>query len=469
MMNIVIVTTLSDTVRGDFDQTSVFRMSSSDTIEPQTYCQYDAVCLHTDDTAFASRFLSTFRRSGKRETALFPIFISLYAENYFEQNFLEAFDGSIYLNELTKLNMTVEKIREKLSTIYTAQEENFQEDMTNILLQYIYSRELLVEPSFSPASKYGFFYPAIACFFEPNNFSMYELLKLLEDRKLLLGSFIDRIHLCNKCHGGFLNFKEVCPSCQSANVYMEDNLHHFSCGYVGKISKFLVEDAYICPKCGKMLRHIGVDYDKPSMTLTCQTCHHEFQDPIVQAECLHCRAVSPAEYLIQYDIKQYRLTEQGMNAACYGFHISLSTLMTQRLHLVDYSFFKNYLKFEYARETRYGRESTVIEFQIGNLDTLTEKLGVKFGWFFDEMATIIKNTLRPSDLLSVLNYQTFIFLLTDTNHEGSQNALDRIVKRVKELLKSMDMNNEIAIDAHVWPLSDILQREEKSEESSSVS
>lgn len=467
MVNIAIVTTVDDVIRGDFDQTLLLRMNSTDIIEPQRFSQYDALCLHTDDTVFASKFLSAFRRSGNHETALFPIFISLYAEDYFEQNFLVAFDGSTYLNELSKLNMTVEKIRGKLLTIYNAQEENSQEDMTNILLQYIYSRELLVEPTFSPASKYGFFYPSIACFFEPNSFSMYELLKLLEDRKLLHGSFMDRIHLCNKCQAGFLNFKEVCPSCQSSNVYMEDNLHHFSCGYVGKTSKFLVEDTYICPKCGKILRHIGVDYDKPSITLTCQTCHHEFQDPIVQAECLHCQSVSPVEYLIQYDIKQYRLTEQGSNAACYGFHISLSTLMIQRLNLVDYSFFKNYLKFEYAREARYGRESTVIEFQISNLDTLTEKLGVKFGWFFDEMATIMKSILRPSDLLSILNYQTFIFLLTDTNHEGSQKALDRIVERVKKLM--MNLDNEVTIDAHVWSLSDILQREDKSEETSSVS
>ena len=49
-------------------------------------------------------------------------------------------------------------------------------------------------------------------------------------------AFLNRI--LHNCKNGHLSFREVCPSCDSANMISEDLIHHFPCGYIGAISDF---------------------------------------------------------------------------------------------------------------------------------------------------------------------------------------------------------------------------------------
>ena len=53
--------------------------------------------------------------------------------------------------------------------------------------------------------------------------------------------------------------------------------------------------------------HIGVDYDKPSLVYTCNSCGHHSQESVMQASCFNCRTVQPVDALIERKIYNYEL------------------------------------------------------------------------------------------------------------------------------------------------------------------
>ncbi len=62
---------------------------------------------------------------------------------------------------------------------------------------------------------------------------------------------------------------------------------HYDCNYLGAAENFeMVEPgAYRCPKCGKPLRRIGIDYGRPGFGFLCKDCNTVFQVPLIEVEC----------------------------------------------------------------------------------------------------------------------------------------------------------------------------------------
>ena len=119
-------------------------------------------------------------------------------------------------------------------------------------------------------------------------------------------------HGCNSCSSTYLNFKETCPSCGSTDLEEEPVVHHFPCAHVGPMSQFVQGDDLVCPKCTKTLRHIGIDYDKPSAQLTCHSCNHSGQQTGMQAECIDCGTSNKLNELKQFEVPELRLNQQGI-------------------------------------------------------------------------------------------------------------------------------------------------------------
>ena len=88
--------------------------------------------------------------------------------------------------------------------------------------------------------------------------------------------FEERIHVCPHCKGSHLFYMEVCPKCDSSLLKEEPVLHHFRCANISPESSYAYDGELRCPKCHQMLRHIGVDYDRPANVYTCQECSHTF-------------------------------------------------------------------------------------------------------------------------------------------------------------------------------------------------
>jgi hypothetical protein len=135
--------------------------------------------------------------------------------------------------------------------------------------------------------------------------------------------FFDRVSLCPKCASHHLNLREICPGCLSPQLCDETLLHHFRCGYVGRVSEFSAtgiagEQSLACPKCQKPLSHLGTQYDQIGKAHYCLGCGLCFQDSPVEAVCLSCEARVRAENLVSIDIFSYTLSSHGSEALQRG-------------------------------------------------------------------------------------------------------------------------------------------------------
>lgn len=126
--------------------------------------------------------------------------------------------------------------------------------------------------------------------------------------------FEDRIHVCPYCKGSHLYYMEACPKCDSSRLKEEPVLHHFRCANISPESSYAYDGELRCPKCHQMLRHIGVDYDRPANVYTCQECNHTFLHTRMKVYCASCKKTSRPSELLAQDIYSYEFTTEGLQA-----------------------------------------------------------------------------------------------------------------------------------------------------------
>jgi predicted RNA-binding Zn-ribbon protein involved in translation (DUF1610 family) len=76
-----------------------------------------------------------------------------------------------------------------------------------------------------------------------------------------------------------------CPTCGSPKLLRRLVIEHMSCGHIDVNENFVKGDRLICPKCGKVLRAIGVDYRKPGILYLCSDCRGFFPTPTKSYMC----------------------------------------------------------------------------------------------------------------------------------------------------------------------------------------
>lgn len=126
--------------------------------------------------------------------------------------------------------------------------------------------------------------------------------------------FIDRIHVCPNCGDSHLLFVECCPKCRSSEINQEEMIHHFRCANISPESTYAYDGQLVCPKCRHVLRHIGVDYDRPATIYSCSNCNNTFLASAMKVRCTNCTTESTPEELSPADIWEYKLTPVGIAA-----------------------------------------------------------------------------------------------------------------------------------------------------------
>ena len=126
--------------------------------------------------------------------------------------------------------------------------------------------------------------------------------------------FIERIHVCPHCRNSYLFYMECCPKCQSSHLKEEPVLHHFRCANISPESSYAYDGELRCPKCHQFLRHIGVDYDRPSNVYTCQECNHTFLHTQMKVFCSSCKKMHRPSELLAQDLYSYEFTSEGIMA-----------------------------------------------------------------------------------------------------------------------------------------------------------
>jgi rubrerythrin/GGDEF domain-containing protein len=395
----------------------------------------DAVILDYSDKEGCLKFVKQVRSSFLESIYLVPMFVLSINDNI-DPITAALCDGTVHsLQEETFMgafNTIDQRIRQLQST-----EANDQDlKMQNKILRFYYTRQIRMIPILSSLSHIGYSYPFLALHFNNENTeSKFKLLDKLVSQEFFRLRYEDVVHLCTDCYSGFLNYREVCPKCDSSDLYTENLIHHFVCAHIAPESDYINGDQMICPKCNRLLRHIGVDYDKPSLIYTCNNCGHHFQESKMQAVCMHCSAIHNIESLLERKIYNYELTALGEEAAIGGL-LPSDKPETELAGFIGFSTFNIFLKYEIERIKNSGKTSSAGSMSLKSPAALSNTMGLKYDTVVAEIAEFVKNATLATDILTFINNNTFLIISPDNDKFRLESLLKNISHSVQKLIDS---------------------------------
>lgn len=394
--------------------------------------------------------IGSIRKSARPDTYLKPV-VFLLEEHEKKNVFHHGADTSLYASEYNSKSHT--RMLDKFGHInrwierLDNSDEKLDVNLAFKLLRFIASRDAELTPTATAANITGYSYPSIEPFFEYPDISILHTLDYLEEQKLLSTERYCKAHLCSNCYCAFLNFEECCTDCGSDDLNVEELVHHFKCAYTAEMSDFMKNGALVCPKCDRHLKHIGVDYDKPSIMYQCNQCSLKFQNPDIISSCYNCHRKTEPENQIIKEIKSYKLTSIGNNSALFGLDSLFSSILDKKLNLFTVNQFEEFLNVEKARITRYKLStSSLVILNFHNLDKLYLRIGHRTKDLFGELSAIFRNMLRPSDVISAKNESIFMIIMTETGTEHAGIAVRRLREAIDGLFaENLDTSIELKL------------------------
>ena len=170
-----------------------------------------------------------------------------------------------------------------------------------------------IVPEYDLESEEGYSYPEIDAILETSSKETIKILDDLYKEGILKRKFYDKIFSCKECGSFKVKIAPQCPICGCSNISKGRAIEHLECGYVGQEEKFRTEKGYVCPKCGKELKQIGVDYSRVGTLYKCQDCKETFSEPANMLRCMKCRTAFPQEDAVEKNIYSYTFNEAMRN------------------------------------------------------------------------------------------------------------------------------------------------------------
>ncbi len=115
-----------------------------------------------------------------------------------------------------------------------------------------------------------------------------QLIEKLWDVGIFKRKFFEKILVCPTCFSANVSNDYVCPNCNSIDIERKTLLEHMSCGTIESVDNFLVEGALVCPRCGKELVEVGIDYQKLGSWFQCSQCGERSDVPNPIHRCRSC-------------------------------------------------------------------------------------------------------------------------------------------------------------------------------------
>ena len=420
--------------------------------------QVDGFVIDTDSEIHAKEIIVKIRTSYDIKICLLPVFVNgLYQ---LKKEIIIHTDGIV---EMTILNSYIQRMSIIINRI---QKIGVPKLITSdVLIQYktlayLYTRNMQLEPIATRDSLIGYEFPFISLFYK--NKEVISLLGNIEKattKNYLSFKLQDYIHLCKSCSGNYLNFRECCPKCHEIDIEAHDMIHHFVCAHVAPEKDFKKEDYLECPKCDKNLRHIGIDYDKPSTIYSCNSCSHEFQNPGMLSLCIDCNTENQLQELLQKTIGNYGLTQQGEAILFDKNSIQKQNNNNSKKQIGNLSveLFKILLNQEIKRVKTTKCNSVFVDVNFKNDQLQLLNANAKTDLMI-ELGSIIKSYLKESDILSAQSFNQYYLILPETK-EHQLERLSLIEYNLSKLLSNNLKNKEqnVSIQIHKINASDTIQ------------
>lgn len=410
---------------------------------------YDAILLDARDEDFTRAMIRNIRGHYNPEFYLKPLFL-LNAKETKDPLINNLNDGIIYsFDQVKDIAENVKQIFLKTTQLDYQNPGSFEGQTFKKVLNYMFTRDTkTITPFPSVHSVIGYVFPELSVSFNINEeWQVLDVLEWAEKEGLVWPDFQDRIYLCNNCKGGLLLYREVCPHCNSSNSKSEDLVHHFPCAYIGPISDFKnpIDNTLSCPKCNKALRHIGVDYDKPSIINHCNNCNNNFQDFFVKAKCLSCTQDNEVQYLISKTINTYKLTKKGRSVAVSGL-VAVSQEIGNVFGTVPFESFKVMLHYQVERmKNNPALDGNLAVIYFENIYQLYSKIGKKAQRsLIHDLVSLMRENIRPSDFITLENASTFYICLNDVDKITAQSSLKSMDEVIRKMLQTNFSSFEVS-------------------------
>jgi transcription elongation factor Elf1 len=182
-----------------------------------------------------------------------------------------------------------------------------------LLERFLDGRITKIVPEYDLESEEGYSYPEIDAILET---SSKETIKILDDlyrEGILKRKFYDKLFSCQECGSYKVKPSPQCPMCKSFNISKGQAIEHLDCGHVDLEENFRTDEGRVCPKCGKKVRQIGVDYSRVGALYRCEDCGEKFSEPMNMLRCMRCGATFPQEEAAEKNIYSYTFNEAMKN------------------------------------------------------------------------------------------------------------------------------------------------------------
>ena len=335
---------------------------------------------------------------------------------------------------------TSSELQFRLERILTGDMRRFQESisegrMLDFLKAMLEENIQVIGPSLDPLMPGGYFYPDVARTVGRTPCDV-EFLERLTAEGLLSRNVTNRVRLCPVCSEMRLNYREVCPRCSSVDVLQREMIHHFPCAHIGTVESFRRGSDLVCPKCDVVLRHIGLDYEKPVGQFICQDCEYIFADSRIECQCVQCGNVCPPDQTIERPVYRYEvnsLSEQAVSEGRIGGLDLGSLLRSEHTGLYSRQYFDHELEREMTRYRRYKSEFCVLLIRIEDFDKLRTEHAAQTSEFVNSVFQAVSDRLRNLDTTCVWDVDMLAVLLSATPKEGATVVAERMHENVNKL------------------------------------
>ena len=304
---------------------------------------FDAVFVFTSSPDEAKAILNVINPVTSRKCCYKPFLLSRDLKGQLDE-YDELVDCYTYDIDDAETLDTVEEIITHIESIDLQPDDNdvLSGNLFFVrLYRYLISRRVYnLTPELNHLSAMGYSIPLFELFYRQGAYSLNEYIifnqSMVEKGYIRPVQFINKIYLCPKCLHSHLLYIENCPHCHSSDIKSEEVIHHFRCANISPEHTYNFGGQLRCPKCHQLLRHIGVDYDRPSVVYTCSNCEETFVQPSMSAVCTTCGNRSDVTGLTPYDVTAFEVTPEGCKA-----------IVSPNIGFTVYTdFYDNYMEFD---------------------------------------------------------------------------------------------------------------------------
>jgi hypothetical protein len=423
-------------------------ISASRKIKLDSSSTYAGIIIEGRNVEFVRMVLRRIRGSHNPDVYLKPVFL-MNGNAHKDPLVAKLIDGILNsFDQIPLIHDITEAINQRKTELTFINSISFEAQVLSKLMCYMYTRdEKELEPVPYALSSTNYSFPFLACNYEPHDeFQIFDLLQAAVNEGLFSAEYSDRVYLCANCKSSHLSYRETCTKCNSTNTDSFDIVHHFPCAYVGPMTDFTndLDDKLNCPKCSKTLKHIGIDYDKPSVLHICKNCNHRFQDFNVRAKCMSCTHDNPVEQLVAKEIFTYTLSKKGEDVALRGYS-STPKDIEEIIGTVKFDTYKTVVKYEVERIRQTEGSSNIVAVNIVNAGQFYAKVGSNGQQaFLRDIVNEIRSSIRSSDMITFYSSEIILITMNDI----PSKIVNRILNDILDLLRKLIENNfsDLALD-----------------------